>query len=382
MPAEFIQGKEHLPYDDIAIAQGRRFLPFIAVGLLLLSSACSTLVRDEHALNTKIQVVAVGDMMLGTDFPKNTLDDDTGISLLVDVEPLLNQADITFGNLEGVLLDGGEPVKKCKIISACYLFRTPTRYVEFLKEAGFDVMSLANNHARDFGEEGRSSSMDALARAGIHHSGRQDDVASWKVKGVRVAMIAFAPFKNSNDMLDTDKAVEMVKKLAEGHDIVMVSFHGGAEGLDATRVPFAEETYYGENRGDVVIFSRAVIDAGADLVLGHGPHVPRAIELYQGRLIAYSLGNFSTYWGISVVGLKGLAPILVANLRGDGRFLNGRIVSTRQVRPDGPYLDESHEAARLMADLTRQDFPDTPLEIGPTGNIRVREEQNQPEADK
>lgn len=330
---------------------------------------------------TIIQVAAVGDIMLGTDFPKDTLPPD-GLNILAQVTPVLQQADITFGNLEGVLLDGGEPVKQCKTLTACYLFRTPSRYTNNLKEAGFDVMSLANNHARDFGEEGRTSSMLALSNAGIHHSGRLGDVASWQVKGVRMAMIAFAPFGNSHDMLDIDKAVEQVADLARTHEIVMVSMHAGGEGLDATRIPFATEYYHGEDRGDAVKFARAVIDAGADLVLGHGPHVPRAMELYKGRLIAYSLGNFCTYWGISVEGIKGLAPILIVNLGSNGAFLGGTIVSARQQRPEGLILDESHAAARLIRQLTRQDFPDTPLFLDEAGNIRIRQKPNHHIADK
>ena len=170
-----------------------------------------------------IQIAAVGDVMLGTDFPKDTLPPDD-LNILGHVAPVLRQADITFGNLEGVLLDGGEPIKKCKNPSACYLFRTPTRFAKNLKDAGFDVMSLANNHARDFGEEGRDSSMQALSEAGIYHSGRIGDVASWQVNGIRVAMIAFAPFGNSHDMLDIEKAVEQVVSLAQDREIGRASW--------------------------------------------------------------------------------------------------------------------------------------------------------------
>ncbi len=329
----------------------------------------------------QIQIAAVGDIMLGTDFPKDSLPPDD-LNILAKVTPALRQADITFGNLEGVLLDGGEPVKKCQNLSSCYLFRSPTRYAKNLLDAGFDVMSLANNHARDFGEAGRSSSMQALSAAGIHHSGRLGDVASWQVKGVRVAMIAFSPFGNSHDMLDIPRAVELVTELAKSHEIVMVSMHAGGEGLEATRLPFATEFYKGEDRGDSVKFARAMIDAGADLVLGHGPHVPRAMELYKGRLIAYSLGNFCTYWGISVAGIKGLAPILIANLGPNGAFLGGSIVSARQERPDGLVVDERHTAARLIARLTREDFPDTPLLVDAAGNISIGTKPNHHKADK
>jgi len=319
--------------------------------------------------------------MLGTDYPEDTLPDDDE-SILASVTPHLRQADVTFGNLEGVLLDGGEPAKECSKPDSCYLFRTPTRYARYLREAGFDVISLANNHARDFGEEGRDRSMQVLSAQGIRHSGRVGDIASWRVKGLRVALVAFAPFVDSNDMLDIPKAMELVATLSRRHEIVMVSIHAGAEGLDILHIPFATEYYHGENRGDVVKFAHAVIDAGADLVFGHGPHVPRAMELYKDRLIAYSLGNFSTHWGINIKDLRGLAPILVARVDGLGRFQQGQIISARQQRPAGPSIDQSHEAARLMQQLTLQDFPHTPLEISPNGRIERKLRQTPAVADK
>lgn len=309
---------------------------------------------------TKISIAAVGDIMLGTDFPKNHLADDDAVSLLDGVAPVLREADVTVGNLEGVLMDGGEPVKKCRNPDVCYLFRSPSRYGQRLTDAGFDVMSLANNHARDFGEDGRTASMSALDDAGILHSGRQGDIASWREGEIRLAFIAFAPFTNSWPMLDLDGARREVEMLAENHEIVIVSFHGGAEGADAARIPFTTETYYGENRGDVVKFSRGMVDAGADLVIGHGPHVPRAMEIYRERLIAYSLGNFATYYGISVSGEKGYAPILVATLDGNGQFIDGRIVSTIQIRPPapriGPQPDSRNRAYNMIRMLTMEDF--------------------------
>jgi len=149
----------------------------------------------------------------------------------------------------------------------------------------------------------------------------------------------------------------------------MVTFHGGAEGVDATNLPFAEEEYYGEPRGDVVLFARRMVDAGADLVIGHGPHVVRAAELYKERLIAYSLGNFATYYGISVAGIKGMAPILVTTLDGDGRFVDGEIVSTVQLRPDGPSIDLEQRALKLIRGLTAEDFDSPGLLFEPDGRI-------------
>jgi len=317
----------------------------------------------------RINIASVGDMMLGTDYPQNHLPDDDGVGFLTAVTPALSAADITFGNLEGVLVDGGEAAKKCSNPSACYLFRSPTRYAAYFLAAGFDVLSLANNHARDFGEEGRSSTMNALDAVGIHHSGREGDFASLNVNGLKVAVLAYAVTKESNMMLDYELAEETVRTYAATHDIVVVTFHGGAEGADVTNLPFAEEEYYGEPRGDVVMFARRMVDAGADLLIGHGPHVVRAVERYKDRLIAYSLGNFATYYGISVAGIKGVAPILLTTLDGEGRFIEGEVISTVQIRPDGPSIDSQQRALNLMRGLSMADFENPGLRFDPDGKI-------------
>lgn len=342
------------------------FSRIIAACIVLLLTACATpRAPDDAADNvrepvvaksTLLRVRAVGDIMLGTDFPSDRTPPDDGRGLLAPVMHWLRDADLTFGNVEGVLMDGGEPEKTCNDPRLCYLFRSPARYAFTLRDAGFDVVSLANNHARDFGETGRSASMRALDAAGIAHTGREGDIASVVVEGHRVAVVGFAPNIGSWSLHDIDGAAHLVAGLAVGHDIVLVSFHGGAEGADALHVPLGVETYYGENRGDLRKFSRAVIDAGADLVIGHGPHVPRGLELYRGRLVAYSLGNFATHWGISVSGNKGLAPVLEAVLDEDGRFVAGQVLSAVQRRPDGVFPDGSDAAHKLMQQLTRADF--------------------------
>lgn len=320
---------------------------------------------------TEISIAAVGDIMLGTDFPKDILPDDDGAGFLRHVTPILSAADIAFGNLEGVLMDGGEPAKQCGASGNCYVFRTPTRYAAWLRDAGFDMLSVANNHAHDFGEAGRDSTAAALEAVGIRHSGREGSWAEMTVGGVRVAMVAFAPNVGANSLNDHELAVEFVRSLAAANDILIVSFHAGAEGAGAEVLPFEREYYAGEDRGDVVMFAHAMIDAGADLLLGHGPHVPRALELYRGRLIAYSLGNFATWYGIGVEGLRGLAPIVTARLDADGRFRGGRIDSAIQLRPDGPSIDPENRALELIRELTATAFPDGRLVIGADGTLRA-----------
>jgi hypothetical protein len=234
-------------------------------------------------------------------------------------------------------------------------------------------MSLANNHAQDFGDPGRASSMQALDAVGIHHSGRDGDIAEWTTRGRRFALAAFAPNVGSHQLNDLGRAQEIVRRLAADHDIVIVSFHGGAEGEGASKLPFAREIYAGEDRGDVVQFAHAVIDAGADLVLGSGPHVMRALELYRDRLIAYSLGNFATYYGISVNGIRGTSGVLTARLRDDGGFIDARFTPTVQIRPGGPRPDPQKHALLQLRDLTQKAFPRGSLAVRGDGLIQRKQ---------
>jgi hypothetical protein len=261
------------------------------------------------------------------------------------------------------------PVEQPVTAGSCYVFRSPTRYANYLRDAGFDVISLANNHAQDFGDPGRDSSMATLDAIGIHHSGREGDIAEWTTQGRRFALVAFAPNVGSHQLNELARAQEIIKAVAANHDIVIVSFHGGSEGEGASTLPFTHEIYAGEDRGDVVEFAHTVVDAGADLVIGHGPHVLRAVELYRDRLIAYSLGNFATYYGISVTGIRGISGILTTRLADDGRFMEARLDPTIQIRPAGPTLDPERRAVAQLRDLTTQAFPMGSLRIEDDGRI-------------
>jgi hypothetical protein len=115
-----------------------------------------------------------------------------------------------------------------------------------------------------------------------------------------------------------------------------------------------------------------MIDAGADLVLGHGPHVVRPMEIYRDRFIAYSLGNFATYYGISVEGIRGIAPILHVTLDDNGAFVSGNIESTIQIRPAGPTIDEVGSVVALLRGLNMSTFPEGRLEIGADGTLTTR----------
>ncbi len=300
-----------------------------------------------------IKVAAVGDVMLGTE---DRLPEGGCASLFDACKTYLKSSDIAFFNYEGTLSNVGQ-TKKETSSGLSFAFRTPSRYGRFLARAGFNLASIANNHINDFGPEGKRMTMETLKRYGIAFSGPPGEIAHLNIRGVRVAMIAFAPYVHSYYLLDIPAAEHLVARLADKNDIVIVSMHAGKEGEEATRTPREMEFYYGEKRGEVVRFARVMIDAGADLVLGHGPHVPRAMEVYKGRLIAYSLGNFCTMMRFNVSGKAGFAPLLLAELAPNGRLVGGRVISFLQVYGRPLKRDPLNQAARLIHELGRLDFP-------------------------
>lgn len=320
---------------------------------------------------TTLRLRAVGDMMIGTDFQAGMLAPDDGKSMFSDVADLLSDADLTFGNLEGPLCDGGSTSKCSPDTPAgrCYAFRSPERYGALYKQAGFDVVSTANNHAGDFGEYCRERTEKVLDAQGIAHTGRPGDIASLTVKGLKVAVIGFHTSQNSHYVNDHDTAAALVRALAAEHDIVVVSFHGGAEGSKAIRVPQGSETFYGENRGNLRQFARVVIDAGADAVIGHGPHVLRGMEVYKDRLVAYSLGNFATYGPFNTSGNNGISAVLELQMDREGRFLGGKVLPTWLEGEGVPMKDPQGRSIDLLRTLSAEDFPGTAVQIAQDGSL-------------
>jgi poly-gamma-glutamate capsule biosynthesis protein CapA/YwtB (metallophosphatase superfamily) len=320
--------------------------------------------------NDTLTVIGVGDIMMGTNYPEDKLPPNDGEWLLKNVEDILRDADVTFGNLEGTLLDAAGTPKRCNDPKVCYAFRTPVRFVKNLTSAGFDIMSLANNHAGDMGDEGRLSTMRTLENAGILHAGQITHKTTVFVKdSIRYGLAAFAPNTNCVQLNDLEGAVAIVKALADSVDVVIVSFHGGAEGAQYQNVPRKKEIFHGEDRGDVYKFSRMLIDAGADIIFGHGPHVTRAVEVYNGRFIAYSLGNFCTYRGISVNGVNGLSPIIKVYTDKTGKFFKARIFPTYQTHATGVRIDEQKQVIKKIQELTKKDFPESGTRIDDNGII-------------
>ncbi len=328
--------------------------------------------RPALPTETRLRLRAGGDVMMGTDFPEGYLPPNDGRDLLTGVAPLLQDADWTFVNLEGPLCDSGS-TDKCKPGQNCYAFRTPTRYADYLVAAGVDAVSTANNHAEDFGLACRRETEAALGARGIAYSGRPATLATSEVRGVRIGLIGFHAAHTGHYLNDHATAALLVAAMARTHDLVVVSFHGGAEGSKATHVPAGSESFYGENRGHLREFARVVVGAGADLVLGHGPHVPRGMELIDGHLVAYSLGNFATYGRFSLGGALSTTLVLEATLDGAGRLVEGRILPVYLEGKGVPVPDAEARAITLISELTTSDFPDSGPMIGMDGRITPRE---------
>lgn len=326
--------------------------------------------------NDPITIVGVGDIMMASPYPNDSrMPPNDGVDLLKDFTPILSAADIAFGNLEGPMTDDGISAKCRAGSTRCFAFRMPTRYNKYLKQAGFDVMSLANNHAGDFGDKGRSDTRAALDEVGIKHAGSDRGQFSTTIvesKGKKVAFIGFAHNNIVPNVNDLATARQLVTDAGKRADIVVVSFHGGAEGTGAQRVPQRTELFAGESRGNLPLFSRTVIDAGADLVLGHGPHVMRGMEIYKERLVMYSLGNFATYGWFQLAGETALTMALEVKIAPDGKFLGGKIHSGKLEGRGIPVLDPSNTGLRIVRNLSEMDFGANAPKIADDGTISPR----------
>ncbi len=321
-----------------------------------------------------LTIAMTGDIMMGTTYPSVMLPSHGGANLFDDVKPILQRNDLAVGNLEGAICDGGKSTKEGP---NTYAFRTPTSYGRWLKDAGYDFLSMANNHANDFGEEGIISTEHVLQEQGIKYAGLEGRVETAVIerKGLKIGLCAFGHNAYTLKHTDDDLATvgRIVDDLVSRTDLVIVSFHGGAEGSTRSHLPDTMEIFFNEKRGHLRRLSHFCINHGADIVYGHGPHVVRAAEVYKGRFIAYSLGNFCTPYGMNLKGISGYAPVIEIKTDRQGRFLSGRIHSFIQEKGVGPRHDNTHSVAQQIRQLSLQDVPHSEAVIDQKGNIRRKE---------
>lgn len=331
------------------------------------NDSTSQAASNKSRIADTITIAMNGDMMLGSIKPNLMLPENDGKDLLRDCSEITRNVDVACGNLEGVLADDGRTRKAPGPLS--FSFMMPTKYVNLLVDAGYDFMGIANNHIYDFWDEGIQSTIKTLRDAGIGVAGTKDCETCIKdIKGVKYGFCAFGHEDYSLKTQDTATVRRIITGLRPQCDILIVCFHGGAEGTNSRHVPFGTEYFHNWNRGDVRQFAHMAIDCGADIVYGHGPHVPRGMELYNDHLIAYSLGNFCTL-GMGTAAQTGYAPLLVARIDGNGKFIDGKIHSFIQGHRTGPRRDPNNLVPKDIRSLTLDDFKDNKLDIADDGTI-------------
>lgn len=321
----------------------------------------------------QIRIKAVGDIMPGSITPKRVIPLDSGKVFVDSLARFFTGADITMGNLEGALIEPGMKANKCsdtsRALGRCYEFGIPSYVAKSLKRIGFNLLSNDNNHYKDYSSEGVRNTEKVVTQLGMKYLGVKG--VTFFTKGTsKIAILPFSTNKESNYILDYDGGKKLVKAYSDSGYIVIITFHGGREGKSAQNVRNEEEIFLGEKRGNMIKFARGLVDAGASLIVGHGPHVLRGMELYKGKLIAYSLGNFLTYGNVNIQGVSGISVMLDVTIdEKNGDFVKGELVPFRQKSPGIAYYDKSREGIKVIQKLIREDFPNGKLVITEEGKI-------------
>jgi hypothetical protein len=334
---------------------------------------CAAFVAPGHARHRRtVTIAAVGHIVIGTDYPedRNFLPPGAGEGLIDHVAPLVSYADISVGNLAAPLSERGK-VKPNVDWDRRFAFRTPPRYAPVLTELGLDAVLAANNHIRDFGQEAYDDTLGILRKIGVDHVGLVDAVYSRRVRGIKVAVVGFTqPYRPEfQSHHDVEAAGEVIAKLSIEHDVVIALVHGGGEGQKYKHVSRGKEFAGSEYRGRIVELARHMVDRGADLVVGYGAHHPRAMELYEGRIIAYSLGNFLTYGPFDLHAPNYLSLVLQVTLDLHGELIDAQVVPLRLRFPGVPSFDPKGRSIKFLRRMSRRDFPESPLTILEDGTI-------------
>ena len=315
-----------------------------------------------------VTIAWAGDTVLGSSYG---LPPERGRLMLANVAPVLRAADVGWVNLEEALSNG--PSAKCAGASPgnCFAFGAPPTYARTLPASGIRIVNLANNHADDYGAAGQASTLAALRAAHVAWDGKPGEIEVLRIHGIRVAFLGFAPYKWAARLDDIPAAVKLVKRAAAEADVVVVAIHAGAEGATADHVPRGTEFFLGENRGNSRAFAHAVINAGADLVVGSGPHVIRGVQWYRGKLIAYSLGNLAGWHTFGMGGTLSESGIVTVTLRGDGTIAAGHWTSLLLEDPGVPVIDAGGQSLRLVKQLSREDFGASAARFATDGTLTV-----------
>jgi hypothetical protein len=308
-----------------------------------------------------IVIRAVGDVVLGSDYPQRRLPSASDKQRMAALRLELRHADIVVGNLEGVLSDKG-PARKDVSKAGFFTFRMPTAYAATLREMGFDVLSLANNHSMDFGAQGLESTLGALRANGIAPVGVPGaERATLKIRNTTVAFLNYSYLPAFALLSDGERIRADIEQARSAADLVIVTVHGGKEGADAIGTPQGDEYFMHEYRGDLRKFARLAIDAGASAVFGHGPHLVRPYELYRDKPIFYSLGNFVGYRSLSTQGKLANSIVAEVRLSPQGQLLGAGIIPLRLDHSGIPAVDYSADNVQTLSGLLLDKLAQRPV---------------------
>ncbi len=314
-----------------------------------------------------VRLMFGGDIVLGNSFAVEHIPKDWEERYFAGVRATLQQADMVVGNLEGTLTEH-KTTRKSPGTGRQFAFRSPPHYADLLKQEGFTALNIANNHAYDFGEIGMRDTLNHLEKAEIAAVGLPGEIKILTLRNINIAIIGFSVSPWFNTVLDLDRGEELVRQAKFQASYVVATFHAGAEGSPAIWHNNDNELFMGENRGNTVAFSRAMIEAGADLVVGHGPHVLRAAECYKGKPIIYSLGNFVGVGGLSAQKLAAVSALLDVTINADGVLRSMNLLSLNFNEQKLPQLDPLAFGTRLVNYLGKHarytgDFIEFPVSV-------------------
>jgi Bacterial capsule synthesis protein PGA_cap len=329
-----------------ALAQG-----WFALFFIMIYSYSSSL------LATDFVIYAGGDT-----FPSNVLSPNKHKSN-VDFKELTKDKTLFSANLEGSFCADDIDKKVCspEFCDSYTLVLDQNQTISTLKSIGIDHAGLANNHSYDCGRNGSIYTQRLLKRKNIAFSGSKNapfTIINKNGKNIAILSLGSNTFTpNFNNLASIEREIyELALKRAKGEiSLWIINMHIGTEKYpDALRITKNEEIYLDEKRGNPYALARFFIDIGADMIIGHGPHVPRGLDIYKNRLIAYSLGNFYTDYGIGTKGDRGVSPLLKAVMNDNGEFIRGEIISLEQQSHHYPILDVKKQACSLMSKLTSE----------------------------
>lgn len=317
--------------------------------VLLLCAGISFAVSPSVPFETKklppFSVGWVGDMVPASDdiFNQGAF---SGVQHLTTVPSLM------IGNLEGTFAQEGRASKCEYLTDSCHAFRGGDSFAYALKDAGFDFINLVNNHSYDYGDEGLSDTEAILNQVGIPYVSQTHPRATIFVGGKRVGILGVSSTPPFSTITDYDYISKEISDLKKENDIVILIFHGGAEGSDKTLVSGKDEYLGTENRGNVELVAHTAIDAGADMVLGSGPHVLRKTSYYKNKPIVYSAGNFvGGNQRLLTKGILGVSGIFTLTERGNS--FNTTLTSVLLSKEGSPSVDPLEQAKILVESLAK-----------------------------